>query len=168
MNLFSRFILAMKTFFHIMSQGSLPSHEVSVKEADSEVRSIPPETDYRPAIQLIGALQRDGRLVDFVMEDLEGASDADIGVAARVIHQGCRKVLTSLFALEPVWPAPEGSPVTVEPGYDAEFVEPIGFAGQPPYHGTLNHKGWKIVKTNFPTLTDSFSSQLIQRAEIEK
>ena len=83
------------------------------------------------------------------------------------IHQGCVK-FSNLFTLEPVWPAPEGTTVTVEAGYDAEFVELIGFTGAPPHQGILNHQGWRITDISLPTLTDSFSSQLVQRAEVEK
>ncbi|MGB0647228.1 MAG: DUF2760 domain-containing protein [Bradymonadia bacterium] len=168
MNFFSRLALAVKTFFYILSQGALPDSKAPEAKTTSPATPTARSTDYRSAIQLLGTLQRDGRLIDFIMEDLGGASDADIGVAARVIHQGCRKAISNLFTLEPIWPAPEGSSVTVEPGYDAELVELIGFAGSPPHQGTLNHQGWRIADLSFPTLTDSFSEQLVQRAEVEK
>jgi hypothetical protein len=107
-------------------------------------------------------------LVDFLMDEIEGASDADIGVAARVIHRGCRQVLDNYFDLVPAYPGIEGNMVTVESGFDPNIVELIGLTGEPPFSGTLNHQGWRIREIRMPTLTAGFSASLIQRAEIER
>jgi hypothetical protein len=43
------------------------------------------------ALALLALLQRDGRLVDFLREPLDGFADADIGAAARDVHRGCKQ-----------------------------------------------------------------------------
>ena len=50
-----------------------------------EVQEQVAERDLSPALQLLSILQREGRFVDFVQEDLSGASDADIGAAAVIL-----------------------------------------------------------------------------------
>ena len=54
------------------------------------------------ALQLLGLLQREGRLIDFLQEDVSGYGDADIGAAARVVHDSVRKALLSHVKLERV------------------------------------------------------------------
>ncbi len=51
------------------------------------------------ALQLLGLLQREARFVDFIQEDVAPYTDAEIGAAARVVHEGCRKVLREHFAI---------------------------------------------------------------------
>src|SRR3954464_2306374 len=41
------------------------------------------------ALQLLSLFQREARLIDFTQENLSAYSDADIGAAARVVHEGC-------------------------------------------------------------------------------
>ncbi len=50
------------------------------------------------ALTLLATLQREARFVDFIMESLEGYSDAQIGAVARDVHRDCGKVLERLFA----------------------------------------------------------------------
>ena len=168
MPILSRLLLAFKTFFSILSRGALPSDQVQGRVETTMNDASLPQTDSRSAIQLLGALQREGRLVDFLMDEVEGASDADIGVAARVIHRGCRQVLDNYFDLVPAYPGVEGDKITVESGYDPNVVELIGGAAEPPFSGTLNHQGWRVRENRMPSLTAAFSDSLIQRAEIER
>ncbi|WP_019374484.1 DUF2760 domain-containing protein, partial [Melaminivora alkalimesophila] len=93
------------------------------------------------ALQLLALLQRQARFVDFVQEDVAGYSDAEIGAAARVVHEGCRKVLAEHFALAPVRSEEEGSRITLPVGFDATAVRVSGnVVGQPPFAGTLAHR----------------------------
>ena len=64
-----------------------------------------------------GLLQEKGRLVDFLMEDVTAYEDAEVGAAARVIHQGCRQVLEEYFKISAISQAQEGAEVTVPTGY---------------------------------------------------
>jgi hypothetical protein len=104
------------------------------------------------ALHVLALLQRDGRLVDFLSEDLAGFSDAEIGAAARTVHEGCKKVLGAYVELEPVYRDQEGATVTVAPGFDAAAVRLTGnVVGAPPFKGALRHHGWRVTRATFPT-----------------
>jgi hypothetical protein len=105
------------------------------------------------ALQLLGLLQQDGRFIDFIQEDIAGFSDAEIGAAARVVHEGCRQVMREHFTLAALRGEPEGARVTLEPGFDAAALRLTGnVIGDPPFTGTLTHKGWVAVETKLPKL----------------
>jgi len=120
------------------------------------------------ALQLLGLLQREARFVDFVQEDVAGYTDAEIGAAARVVHEGCRKALREHLTLEPVRPEAEGSRITLPPGFDAAAVRVSGnVVGQPPFTGTLAHRGWRAADVRLPQLTDDKAAAVIAQAEVE-
>ena len=73
---------------------------------------------------MLALLQREGRLIDFLQEDLASFSDADIGAAARVVHTGCRKALSQCLTFEPVLKESEGAPITLNAGFDAQRIPP--------------------------------------------
>ncbi len=103
------------------------------------------------ALHLLAILQREGRLLDFCEEDLAGFSDAQIGAAARGVHDGCRKALRDLVTLVAVRPEPEGSPVDIPAGFDPLSVRLTGnVVGQPPFRGALRHHGWRVMKVMLP------------------
>src|SRR5688500_16105022 len=77
------------------------------------------------ALLLLGLLQREGRLVDFLRESLDTHPDAAIGAAVRDVHRGCRKVLEQHMRLEPVMPGQEDGPVVVPRGFDPTEVRLI-------------------------------------------
>ena len=54
------------------------------------------------ALQLLSLLQKEARFIDFIKEDMITYSDTDIGAAARIVHQGCRKAIEEHFSLSPV------------------------------------------------------------------
>lgn len=120
------------------------------------------------ALQLLALLQRDARLIDFAQEDLAGYSDADIGGAARVVHEGCRKVLQEHFTLTPVRPEAEGSRITLEAGFDARAIRLTGnVTGQAPFNGSLSHRGWRATEVKLPQLADSHDTRVLAQAEVE-
>ena len=120
------------------------------------------------ALQLLGLLQREARFVDFVQEDTASYSDADIGAAARVVHEGCRKVLRAHFTIAPVRSEAEGSRVTLAAGFDATEVRLTGnVVGQAPFTGTLGHRGWHVTDTRLPQLTDDKAAAVLAQAEVE-
>ena len=120
------------------------------------------------ALALLALLQREGRLVDFLREPLDGFSDADIGAAARDVHRGCRKVLDQHLSLEPVMPGSEEAQVAVPKGFDPAEIRLIGEAhGEPPYRGTLRHHGWRVVDARLPALADGVDRAVIAPAEVE-
>ena len=120
------------------------------------------------ALALLALLQREGRLVDFLREPLDGFSDAEIGEAARDVHRGCRKVLDQHLSLEPVMPGSEEAAVAVPKGFDPAEIRLIGEArGEPPFRGTLRHHGWRVVDAKLPALADGVDRTVIAPAEVE-
>lgn len=123
---------------------------------------------HEAAQQLLGLLQRDARLIDFVQEDIAAYSDADIGAAARVVHEGCRKVLNEHFRIEPVRKENEGSRITLAEGFDAAAVRLTGnVVGSPPFTGSLSHRGWRVTESRLPSLADGHDTSIIAQAEVE-
>jgi hypothetical protein len=134
--------------------------------ARQEVAMAPARPHGAEALQLLALLQRDGRLVDFVSEDLSGFSDAEIGAAARTVHAGCRKVVDAYLKLEPVYRDGEGASVTVAPGFDPAAVRLTGnVVGDPPFRGTLRHHGWRAADVRFPELPGD--GRIVAPAEVE-
>ena len=120
------------------------------------------------AYQLLGLLQREARFVDFVQEDVASYSDAEIGAASRAVHEGCRKVLREHFTLAPVRSEAEGSRVSLPAGFDATRNRVTGnVVGEPPFNGTLTHRGWLAGDARLPQLSDAEVARVIAQAEIE-
>ena len=120
------------------------------------------------ALQLLGLMQREARFVDFIQEDVAPYTDAEIGAAARVVHEGCRKVLREHFAIAPVRAEAEGSGITLPAGFDAASVRLTGnVVGQAPFTGTLGHRGWQVTEVKLPQLTDTAAAKIIAQAEVE-
>ncbi len=128
----------------------------------------PPERVHASALLLLSLLQREGRLVDFLQEDMGAYSDADIGGAARVVHAGCRKVLAECLTLEPALPEAEGATVHVPAGFDAQRIRLTGnVAGQPPFRGTLKHHGWVATSVRLPAVATALDPRVVAAAEVE-
>jgi hypothetical protein len=120
------------------------------------------------ALQLLGLLQRDARLIDFVEEDIKGYSDADIGAAARLVHEGCRATLREHFTIRPVRDEAEGSRVTLPEGFDASAVRLTGnVVGSAPFSGSVSHRGWRVDEVRLPKLADGHNAKIIAPAEVE-
>jgi len=120
------------------------------------------------ALQLLGLLQKEARFIDFVKEDITGFSDADIGVAARVVHEGCNKAINDHFTLAPVRSEQEGSKVALPEGFDAATVRLTGnIVGTAPFTGTLVHKGWQVTGIRLPKLTSGYNAAIVAPAEVE-
>jgi hypothetical protein len=120
------------------------------------------------ALQLLALFQREARLIDFTQENLSAYSDADIGAAARVVHEGCGKVLREHFSIEPVRSEAEGSRVVLEAGFDAGAVRLTGnVVGAAPFRGTLSHRGWRSADVHLPKLAEGHDASVLAPAEIE-
>ncbi len=120
------------------------------------------------ALLLLGLLQKEGRLVDFLSEDIKSHSDQEVGAAARVVHQGCKQVIEDYLRIDPVRDEPEGSRITLQPGFDAASVRPTGnVIGDPPFTGALVHRGWRVVETRLPQVTDGYDPHILAAAEVE-
>jgi len=162
--------LAFRCFFRILGGKSVPEEALPPKE---EPLALPPVEadegdDYARAIQMLGLLQKDGRLIDFLQEDIADYDDAQIGAAVRNIHRDCKNVLDEHLSLEAVMPNEEDEKVTVEPGFDPSTVRLIGnVTGEPPFSGVLRHHGWRAKDTKLPDLPESGDQTVIAPAEVE-
>lgn len=127
----------------------------------------PPEKVHASGLFLLSMLQREGRFIDFLKEDVAPFSDADVGAAARVVHEGCRKVLNQYLDLEPVRTDEEGARITIPPGFDAQRIRLTGnVAGQPPYTGSLKHHGWVAKAVRLPAVPE-LDPKVLAPAEVE-
>ena len=120
------------------------------------------------ALRLLGLLQQEGRLVDFVSEDIDSYSDEQVGAAVRAIHAGCRKVLNEHVQLQHILAGEDGSEVVVEAGFDPAAVRLTGnVTGTPPFRGTLQHSGWRATKVTLPETSAAVDPAIIAPAEVE-
>ncbi len=132
------------------------------------VQAPAPTPSFDAALQLLGLLQREARLIDFTQEDIRAYADADIGAAARVVHAGCRKVLDEHFSISPLRTEAEGSRIRLEAGFDARAVRLTGnVVGSAPFQGSLNHRGWRATDVRLPQLTAGHDVFVLAQAEVE-
>jgi hypothetical protein len=121
-------------------------------------------------VSFLAILQERGRLVDFLMEDITTFDDAQVGAAARVVHEGCKAALREHFEIRSVREENEGSSVTIPVGYAADEYRLIGnIRGAGPFSGTLVHCGWKTEWVRLPRLVRVNPDRLptIAPAEVE-
>ena len=119
------------------------------------------------ALALLAWLQREGRIIDFLMEDIDDYDDEQVGAAVRAIHKGCRKVLNDGLSLEPVLPGEEEDSVTVEAGFDPVAISLTGnVRGDPPFRGTLMHHGWRTPSVQVP-VSETIDGKVLAPAEVE-
>jgi hypothetical protein len=161
----NRISLAFRSFFSILFKGEL-SAEVALAFGYSKampVRATPaaapaaaPKAVAGPAdgaVQILSVLQRDARLVDFLMEDISGYADDQVGAAVRDVQAQARESLGRYLKLEPVIDGVEGT-FTKTSGLDSAQVKLIGNvppSGKAP-GGLLRHKGWKAAKVDLPQI----------------
>ncbi len=127
----------------------------------------PPKPSGAP-LRLLALLQREGRLLDFLLEDIQAYPDAQIGAAVRDIHRKCRDTLKEHLVLEPVLPQAEGAAVEVPPGFDPSAVRLTGnVTGQPPFRGTLQHHGWRVKDMKVPAPPEGQNEFILMPAEVE-
>jgi len=166
-----RLKFAFRTFFWLIDFGEIPQDvlDAAGQKAPAPTPAAPPakaDTADR-AVQLLAILQRDGRLIDFLMEDLTAYQDAQVGAAVRDVHAGCRAALMRYADLAPVMDDDEGQNVTVERGTDPASVKVTGsVTGEPPYRGVLRHRGWQATRVELPPLPAS-GRTIVAPAEVE-
>lgn len=146
-----------------------PEPEPAPKKAEPKpAPSLPAPPPEGAALQLLALLQREGRLVDFLQQDITSFPDAEIGAAVRVVHEGCRKALLDHAEIVPVRKEEEGARVKLEPGFDANEVKLTGdVRGQGPFQGVLRHRGWKAVRLTLPVAIDGHDAHVLAPAEVE-
>ena len=127
----------------------------------------PPKPSGEP-LRLVALLQREGRLVDFLMEEIQPYPDTQIGAAVRDIHRQCRKVVQEHLQLEPVMAQNEEEQVTIADGFDPSAIRLTGnVSGKPPFTGTLKHRGWRVKEIKLPQKAEGQDEFILMPAEVE-
>ena len=181
MGLGKRIAYSLRCFFALLFYGRIPesiAQELGMTPAAAvpvapaapprprETEARPP--DYDRAIQMLALLQREGRLIDFIAEDVTPYPDAQLGAAVRSVHQSCRQALERYVKLEPVISSEEDRPVTLEAGFDPASIKVIGnVTGKPPLRGLLRHRGWRAAQVNLPSLPEGEGRTVVAPAEVE-
>ena len=167
----NRISLAFSSFFGLLFGGALPE---SVLQHFNLAPKAPPAPPKPPApviktsdgaLQLLGILQRDARLIDFLMEDISAYSDDQVGAAVRELHNSAKESVTRYFSLAPVIDGVEGA--YAKAPSDGALIKFTGnVPAKPPAGGTLRHRGWRASKADLPNL-GKMDPTLIAPAEIE-
>lgn len=169
----SRIALAFRSFFAILFGGKLPPGIASeLGFIEKKPQPVPkPVLQLKPAdgaVQILGILQRDSRLVDFLMEDISTYSDDQVGAAVRNLHDQCKQTLDRYVRLSPVIDGVEGTFTKLDTN-DPAVVKLLGNvpANGKASGGLLRHKGWRVDNVDLPPLVASQNTSIIAPAEIE-
>lgn len=120
------------------------------------------------AVELLTCLQKEGRLIDFLQEDISSYDDAQVGAAVRSIHENSKKALLKIVSLEPVMAEMEGDSVKVEAGFDPSSIRLTGnIKGDPPFNGTLCHRGWRVTELRIESRPATHDLNIIEPSEVE-
>jgi len=177
-----RFIFALRAFFAILFTGKLPpdiakaygffqTKQQPAQKAAPQAKPAAPVPQLKlsdGALQMLSILQRDSRLIDFLMEDISPYSDDQVGAAVRNIHDQCRDTLDRYVHLAPVIDGVEGTFTKLDTS-DPNVVKLLGNVpanGKAP-GGLLRHKGWRADRIDMPPLSTSQNAAIIAPAEIE-
>ena len=182
----TRLPFAFRCLFSLLFQGTIPEDILqALGSSKAEVAHLairPMATPAAPtvggdkpspesldrAVQLLGLLQRDGRLVDFLEEDVSPYPDGQLGAAVRSIHASCRQVLERYLKLEPIIASEEDQAVTVPVGFDPAAIKLLGnVTGEPPLRGLLRHRGWRVTEVTMPSLPQGSGRTIVAQAEVE-
>ncbi len=120
------------------------------------------------AVRLLTLLQSEARLLDFLLEDISGADEKQVGQAVKEIQRKAAKVLKDHLTLSVVMAGADGDRVTVAKGFDPSAVRVVGnVTGAPPFTGTLLHPGWRVKEVRLPALAEGQDPFVLQPAEVE-
>lgn len=152
-----RLFTAFKTFFRVLSDGNFAG-QVSALDRQMTAASL----------AVLVAMQREGRMVDFLLEEIDAYDDAQVGAACRQIHKSCQKVVRELVEVGPVRAEREGSKVTIEEGFDPSAIRLVGrVSGSPPFKGILKHHGWRATEVRLAPVPNEQDPNVITPAEVE-
>jgi hypothetical protein len=178
----TRVWFAFACFFRVLTSGSFagaawrlrtggerpPEPAPALASPPAPAPEPPPAPSNSAALQLLALFQREGRLVDFLEQDIASFSDADVGAAARVVHDGCRRALRAHATLAPVRFEEEDARVTVAEGFLPEEIKLTGkVGGAAPFAGVLRHRGWRVRDLTLPTVVRAHDMTVVAPAEVE-
>ncbi len=139
--------------------------------AGAEVKPIEPPKPAKPSgapLRMLALLQAEARLVDFLMEDIGGAADAQIGQAVREIHKKAQAALKQHAVIEPVLSGNEGDNTIVAVGFDPSAIRVVGnVTGAPPFTGQIQHPGWRVKELKLAAPPEGADEFVLQPAEVQ-
>ncbi len=172
-----RFFLAFLCFFRVLLGKPLPADLLPAPtQAPSKPARLPApraaqiaEADCNSgALQLLQIFQREGRLLDFLSESLDGYDDATVGAAARDVPRVLKKALDEHVSVEPVMSGAENDTISVAQGFDPQRIRLTGnVAGTPPFRGVLRHHGWHAKNVSLPQTNEGMDLHVVCPAEVE-
>jgi hypothetical protein len=155
----NRIALAFRAFWRVLTE----------QDFAARVEPLFSKVPTGPDLRVLAVLQRDGRLVDFLEEEIDAYSDAQVGAAVRDIHRSCRKSLHDYLTIAPVISGAEEDRVTIPADFDPAAIRLVGnVTGSPPFHGVLKHHGWRVSSVHLPVLPVARDdSSVLSPAEVE-
>ena len=158
-------VTAFKAFFKAFKN---PEKAQKFLEDKPEKKVIEKKKEEPEHLRLLTMMQRSGRLIDFLKEDLTPYSDAQVGAVVRKVHEDCGKSLEEIVTVRPVFDESEGSDVEIPKGFDPSEVKVVGqVKGEGPYRGKLVHKGWRAHKRALPKQVGELNPDVLFPAEVE-
>jgi hypothetical protein len=168
------FLTRIKLAFSILFGADVPASTPQTPALPSPVSTELPVApkpilvEHASALFVLALFQREGRLIDFLREDITGASDADIGAAARLVHEQCGKVLKQYLPTSPISSQSEGEKMKLESNFDSNRFRLVGHVtGTGPWTGTIKHAGIIASAVNFPSVPTSINLNVIAPCEVE-
>jgi hypothetical protein len=163
----SRFGLALKAYFRVFGDAALAERIRPLLEPAAEEAAKPARLSPEP-LRLLALLQREGRLLDFLLEDISAATDDQVGAGVRELHRQAQAVIKEHLVLEPVLAKNEGETVEVPAHFDPSAIRLTGnVTGQPPFRGTLQHHGWRVKNYTLPVPPEGQDLFVLAPAEVE-
>jgi hypothetical protein len=164
---FGRIGLAYRAFRRATADPTMAAKIEELLKATQAKPTGPPKPSGAP-LRMLALLQREGRLLDFLLEDIKAYSDEQVGAAVRDIHRQCQAALTEHLALEPVLPKEEGADIEVPPGFNPAAIRLTGnVTGQPPFKGKLQHHGWRVREIKLAAPPEGQDEFILMPAEVE-
>lgn len=163
----SRFGTAVAIFNKVMGDPAAAARAKSILDLEPPAPPKPTKLSGEP-LKLLALLQREGRLLDFLLEDISGAEDQQVGAGVRELHKKSKAILKEHLTLEPILGGEEGGKVTVPAGFDPSAITLTGnVTGAPPFEGVLRHHGWRVKAYKLPAPPAGTDDLVVAQAEVE-
>ena len=187
-----RLIQAIKAFFKILFSKDYASSLRDLPQLQSEVGSLKKQLERQEleaqlkkeqekqkkqnkqdelaagANALLTLLQKEARFLDFVQENVDSIDDTRMGAVSRLVHKDLSRTFKQYVKLEPVLDRVEGELIEIEAGFDASEIRLSGNVDkEPPFKGTLRHKGWLVSHLNLPKKAATSNQSVLLPAEVE-
>ena len=159
------FGLAVKAFWKTLTDGQTATRVKDALQPPAiEVKDEGPSPE---PLRMLALLQRDARLLDFLTEDISDYDDEQVGAAVRDIHRDSKATLDKYVTLGPVLDKEEDESYDVPEGFDPGSIRLTGqVKGEPPFKGTVVHRGWKITELKLPEPPEQKDKMVLAPAEV--